>query len=130
MPASSYQPSWRATKKPLWLVFGVQSRARRTVARSTGAADGDEGADGDDDVDGEAGAADGDAPDPDDGAADEPGVHAARAEARTSASATRGVARWLRRSTIKVRLQRIGTPPLRGRRAASSSRRACFLRRY
>src|SRR4029079_1611848 len=31
IPASRYQPSWRATKKPGWSVFGVQSSARRTV---------------------------------------------------------------------------------------------------
>ena len=35
--ASSYQPFARATKKPVWLVFGVQSSARRTLAGSGGA---------------------------------------------------------------------------------------------
>ena len=32
IPFAAYQPSWRATKNPVWLVFGVQSRANRTVA--------------------------------------------------------------------------------------------------
>ena len=35
--ASSYQPFARATKKPVWLVFGVQSSASRTLAGSCGA---------------------------------------------------------------------------------------------
>jgi hypothetical protein len=42
MPASAYQPLLFATKNPVWFVFGVQSRASRTVVGSAGvAADGD-----------------------------------------------------------------------------------------
>src|SRR5258708_22704840 len=34
--ASRYQPFARATKNPVWSVFGVQSRARRTVVGFAG----------------------------------------------------------------------------------------------
>jgi hypothetical protein len=48
IPASSYQPFARATKKPVWSVFGVQSRARRTVegVPANGVADGGADCDG------------------------------------------------------------------------------------
>src|SRR6478752_1557394 len=60
IPASPYQPSCRATKNPVWSVFGVQSRARRTVvgapAKGVGEAAtiGGDAGDGDDDPSGAA----------------------------------------------------------------------------
>src|SRR4029078_9285401 len=54
IPAARYQPSWRATKIPVWSVFGVQSSAKRTFATvpAKGVAEGS----ADDEVAGEAGA--------------------------------------------------------------------------
>ena len=40
-PASAYQPFACATKNPVWLVFGVQSSASRTVPAGAGDAEAD-----------------------------------------------------------------------------------------
>ena len=71
MPAWSYQPFARATKKPVWSVFGVQSSARRTVARGPVGRLGDATSAG---GDGDTAAADGlaDSDDDDPVGADEP----------------------------------------------------------
>ena len=45
-PASRYQSFASATKNPVWLVFGVQSRARRTGRAGPADADADGDADG------------------------------------------------------------------------------------
>jgi hypothetical protein len=89
IPAAAYQPSCWATKKPVWSVFGVQSRARRTVAGGPGVIDGsptlgdglDPPADGAFDPDG--------AFDADGGGDPAPEEHEATIEARHSATIDR-----------------------------------------
>src|SRR5262245_38470152 len=123
MPASSYQPFAFATKKPVWSVLGVQSRARRTVVFVT-AADGAE----------DDGATDGGAESGADASALGGGVGVG--PPLPTHPATMDAAAMIATRALKVfTLTRIPccVPENAKRRPgfrAASSRRACFLRWY
>jgi hypothetical protein len=111
---------------PVWFVFGVQSRARRTVP-SGAAALGEVDADGRDDVAArEVGEALGDGP-------AGPGPHPAMAIATDNATVT---IRFMRSDgfgwtsgRLQARLE-CENAASEGRGRRQTSRRACFLRRY